>query len=249
MKTNVGLSGKKKKMENETNGRTMRAIVIFLLFVSCFLSHPFVAVSEVPESNLSRCPYDDVEKARNAYCMELANISPAGGRVLRNGLRLELQSRDRLVVLQDNCSTTEYAIRYFFESHLSDIGYFHVSVALYEGRAFLLVNDKTGEKTWLEASPVISPDKKRFVTMSMDLEASYNPNEIQVWRLEPSGPELEYSANFGEQWGPSDPFWKDKDTISFHKNVLDPDSPNQLISTPAILQRKEKRWEIYIPSP
>jgi len=225
-----------------------RPIVFFLLVVSGFLSPPQVLASEVSDSNFPRCPYDDLEKARIPYGRELANLSPAEGRTLRSGLRLELRSRDRLVVLEDDCSSTESAARYFFESHLVDIGYFLVKADLYEGRAFLLVDDKTGEKTWLNAPPVISPDKRRFVTTSMDLEAGYNPNEIQVWRLEPSGPKVEYSANFGEQWGPSDPFWKDSDTISFKKNVLHPGSPNQFLSTPAIMQRKENQWEIHIPS-
>lgn len=172
---------------------------------------------------------------------------PPGGRALRTGLRLELRSRDRAVVLEDDCTSTESAVRYFFESHLADIGYFLVKADLHEGRAFLLVNDKTGDKTWLKGPPVVSPDNKRFVTASMDLEAGYNPNEIQVWRLEPSGADLEYSANFGEQWGPSDPFWKDAETISFKKNVLDPGSPGQLLSAPAILRRNENRWELHIP--
>ena len=225
----------------------MRPIVLFLMLVSCFLSPPHVLASEVSESNFPRCPYDDMEKARTTYGRELANLSSAGGRALRIGLRLELRSRDRAVVLEDDCSSTESAVRHFFVSYLPDIGYFLVKADLYEGRAFLLVNDKTGDKTWLKGPPVVSPDNRRFVTASMDLEAGYNPNEIQVWRLEPSGPELEYSANFGEQWGPSDPSWKDAETISFKKNVLDPGSPGQLLSTPAILRRNENRWELHIP--
>lgn len=189
-----------------------------------------------------------MESARKRSISELANISPAGRRILRKGLFLELHTRDRLVVLEDNCSGNESSIRYFFEAHLTDIGFFHVKATLYEGIANLLVNDKTGKKTWLKAPPVVSPDKKRFVTMSMDLEAGYSPNEINIWRLEESGPELEYSENLGEEWGPSDPVWKDKETIGFKKNVLNPESPGQVISTRALLLRKGKKWEIHIPS-
>jgi hypothetical protein len=220
----------------------------FFLFLLCSLPHPSISASESPENNLSKCPQDDMESARKRYITELANISPGGTRILRKGLLLELHSRDRLVVLEDNCSGNESSIRYFFESHLTDIGYFHVKATLYEGIANLLVNDKTGKKTWLKAPPVISPDKKRFVTMSMDLEAGYNPNEINIWRLEQSGPELEYSENIGGEWGPSDPVWKDKETIGFKKNALNPESPGQVISTRALLLRKGKKWEIHIPS-
>jgi hypothetical protein len=223
--------------------------MIFLLFLPHFLIPPFVSASDSIDNNLSICPYDDMEKARNTYFREIANLSLAGGRALRNGLRLALQTRDLLVVLEDDCSAGESSIRYFFASYFADIGYFHVKASLYEGRASLLVNDKSGEITWLKAPPVISPDKKRFVTMSMDLEAGYNPNEIKVWRVEASGPELEYSANFGEQWGPSDPVWKDGDTIAFQKNILNPRSPGQLISVPALLKRKGETWEIHISSP
>jgi hypothetical protein len=225
----------------------MRAMVLFLVGICGFLSPPHVLASEVSESDFPRCPYDNLEKARTMYGRELANLTSAGGRALRTGLRLTLRSRDRAVVLEDDCSSTESAVRHFFESHLADIGYFLVKADLYEGRAFLLVNDKTGDKTWLKGPPVVSPDNRRFVAASMDLEAGYIPNEIQVWRLEPPGPKLEYSANFGEQWGPSDPSWKNADTISFKKNVLDPGSPSHLLSTPAILRRKGNQWELHIP--
>jgi hypothetical protein len=237
------------KMKREAMSRTVRAFMIFWIIIPHFLIPPFASASDSRDNNLSKCPYDDMEKARNTYFREIANLSPGGGRALRNGLRLELQTRDRFVVLEDDCSAEESSIRYFFVSYLADIGYFHVKATLYEGRSFLLVNDESGEKTWLKAPPVISPDKKRFVTMSMDLEAGYNPNEIKVWRLEASGPELEYSANFGEQWGPSDPVWKDEDTIAFQKNILNPKSPGQLISAPALLKRKGETWEIHISSP
>jgi hypothetical protein len=238
-----------KNRESRTMSRSFRAFMIFLLFNANFLIPPFVSESGSPDNNMSRCPYDDMEKTRNTHIREIANLSSSEGRALRKGLSLELMTRDRLVVLEDDCSAGESSIRYFFASHLADIGYFHVKANLYEGRAFLLVNDKTGEKTWLKAPPVISPDKKRFVTMSMDLEAGYNPNEIKVWRLEPSDPEVEYSANFGEQWGPSDPVWKDGNTIAFKKNILNPKSPGELISEPAILKREGETWEIHVSSP
>ena len=195
------------------NRCAFRSIFIssLLLFLSFSLSPSPVPALEDQNASLSLCPSDDIGPAREKHDRERDRISHAGGRVFRNGRRLALRSRDRLVVLEDDCSVSESAIRYLFEYHLSGPGYFQVGVSLHEGRETLLVNDRTGERTWLKAPPLISPDHKRFVTMSMDLEASYNPNEIQIWRLEPAGPVLEYSANFGEQWGPSDPVWKDLD--------------------------------------
>jgi hypothetical protein len=228
------------------NPSAFRSVLSSFLFLSLSfsLSPSPVPALEDQNANLSLCPYDDIEQARKKHDREHEKISHTGGRVFRNGWRLALQSRDRLVVLEDDCSVSESAIRYLFESHLAGPGYFQVGVSLYEGRGTLLVNDRTGGKTWLKAPPLISPDNKRFVTMSMDLEASYNPNEIQIWRLEPAGPVLEYSANFGEQWGPSDPVWKDMDTIEFTKNMLNPLVPNKLISNSMLLLRKGKTWEM-----
>lgn len=71
----------------------------------------------------------------------------------------------------------------------------------YEGHGFLLANARTGGRTTLTAVPVVSPDRSRFVTASVDLEVGYVPNLLQVWRLAETGPNREFELRGTQSWG------------------------------------------------
>ena len=73
----------------------------------------------------------------------------------------------------------------------------------YEGDAWLLVSRKNGARTRISGLPVVSPDKRRFVTGSYDLEADYNPNEVVVWKIGDDGSfKMEWKAE-PREWGPT----------------------------------------------
>jgi hypothetical protein len=116
---------------------------------------------------------------------------------LRDGEALELKD-----VLSNSYSE---AIRYSYRTWIDEIASHVVQYQLYEGHGYLLVNDATGLKTPIQGVPVVSPDRERFATGSMDLEAGYNPNEVQIWLLTPAGPRLEWSLS--PRWGPARLSW------------------------------------------
>lgn len=229
---------------------TLRSAIATFLFVFCLVAPASALPSESTDRDMSICSFENMQDARKHYSTEQTNISRTGGRggqVVRNKLQLQLRTRDGLVVLTDNCFDGESYVRYRFKAYLTDIGYFLIGVDGYEGHGFLLVNDRTGNKTDLEAMPVFSPDRKQFVTMSMDLDAGYHPNSIQIWQLDPSGPKLGYKVYFDNAWGPSDPVWIDNRTIEFKKNIL-VEHGSEYKSSRALLIKKDSTWEIKEPS-
>ncbi len=223
--------------------RSACILIAYLLFLSYLTMPALVSASEAMDKNLSKCPKEDIKDARKHYSEEQANIARAAGKVVRKGLRLELRTRDRLVVITDDCTNGESYARYSFVSHIADSGFYLISVTGWEGHGFDLINDRNGEITKLEGNPVFSPNRKRFVTMSMDLEAGYNDNSIQIWQLDSAGPKLEYQTDAGAAWGPSDPVWTDNRTIAFKKNTLI-EAGAKYQSSPALLIQKGNTWEI-----
>jgi hypothetical protein len=95
---------------------------------------------------------------------------------------------------------------------------------MYEGRYYVIVDMVSGKTTELQSFPVVSPDGRRFVTASADFEAGDSANELQIWKVTPSGPQLEWSMRPGSDlnhpnpavlsWGPIRPRWRDQATVS-----------------------------------
>ena len=100
-----------------------------------------------------------------------------------------------------------------------------VEVGYYEGGTFLLVNDSSGADVAIDSPPEFSPDNRRFVTASSDLESNYDPNRIAVWVLTDSVPIQEWSIE-PENWGPVAPRWLGNSLIRFRIDTL----PNEMYS-------------------
>jgi len=103
---------------------------------------------------------------------------------------------------------------YSYVGHLQPIAHHLVEVQYYEGRSFLLINERTGRRTVVAGEPSISPDSSRIATTSVDLEAEYDPTEIAVWRVEADSLVLEWRldprtvvTHADSAWGPADADW------------------------------------------
>jgi hypothetical protein len=131
-------------------------------------------------------------------------------RRMENGLLLKLDSGGD-VVLRDIEGDEDLA-RYRLAGWNERLHAYEVAVAYYEGGTNLLVDARTGRQTKIWGMPVVSPDGRRFVALSMDLEAAYDPNGIQVWRSGGDSLEVEWQAELA--WGPSDPRWLNDSTFS-----------------------------------
>lgn len=95
---------------------------------------------------------------------------------------------------------------YNFDRYFSKIGYVLLHVQYYEGDAWTLVNRKNGHKTWLGGLPYFSPDMRSFLTASADLEAHYNFNGMEYYKLGIDTPILQFLLPI-TNWGPSSLQW------------------------------------------
>jgi hypothetical protein len=103
------------------------------------------------------------------------------------------------------------------------LGYHLVKRTYYEGRDYLLINSSTGHRTALPDTPVISPGGRRVLVASMDYEAGYEPNLLQVWRVTRDSLVREWELETGEYppargWGASDPVWRSDAAVELMKN-------------------------------
>ena len=132
------------------------------------------------------------------------------------------------------------AQHYFFRDYLRGRGYFLIQALLYEDAGYYMVNNQTGEKSFLQDLPILSPDKTKLVTIRYDLV--YLPrNTIQIWRFDPGRLIKEWEFDAENKWGPAGGVWLDTDTISFTKKILKRDY--SCIDVPMILKKGPGGWK------
>lgn len=142
---------------------------------------------------------------------------------LKNGSRKKLCGEPKI-----NYSYS--APTYIFSGYIPKLGYwFHGGYM--EGSIGLVVDEETGEgiKT-LMGKPVVSPNGKKFVSTSIDLDASYNHNGFEVWEKTEGSYSLklrfilEDYANPNRPkifWGATDPVWVNDNSFYFVKSTAD----------------------------
>ena len=178
--------------------------------------------------------------------LERIALRTAEGKVSRQGPALRIQLLDgRITVYHDDTTPGMKFALPRYAGYLKPIHSHVVHRYPYEGvGGNWVVDDSTGDSTWVFGDPVASPDGKRFVLTSMQGEASYDAGLIEVWRMVGRKPEKEFSFDTtNEPWEASDPVWRDSVTIDFLKNThSSPGDP--YIETPACLSRTGTTWAL-----
>ena len=97
--------------------------------------------------------------------------------VTREGNILRLHTDGGIVTFVDRIHAEEGYAKYYLVDRLRPAhDYFYLIRAIgYEGSSYVLVNKKTGQTINLFGIPIFSPDGKRFVDLSLDLDAGYHP--------------------------------------------------------------------------
>jgi hypothetical protein len=78
------------------------------------------------------------------------------------------------------------------------------------------MDKKDGSKKYIWGQPVISPDNKRFISYSCDIDAGYNYNGIQLFEINGRKADLKWQKEIG-LWGPDEVRWKDVNTLYIKK--------------------------------
>ena len=141
-------------------------------------------------------------------------------------------------------------VRHVDRGPVPRLGYQLVERVYYEGSDFALVNRANGHRTWIEVAPLVSPGGTRVLAASMDYEAGYSPNLIQVWRVAPDSLVREWELRTGEYapatgWGASDTTWINDTTVELVKNeVVDPRGPDLRRSRVRLVRTPQAGWAL-----
>lgn len=101
-----------------------------------------------------------------------------------------------------------------------------VYIGLYEGDAMFLLNKNSGKVLWIYSEPILSPSKKYFVSHSGDLEAGYNSNGIQLFKIQGANVVEIWTKDIAE-WEPSEVKWENDSTIAIKQTFFNWDNTEE----------------------
>ena len=162
----------------------------------------------------------------------------------REGKILKLQTNAGTVTFEDRINVGEGSAKYYLVSIRDTLGYFYlIRLFGYEGRGHILIDKKTGQTINLYSMPLFSPDGKKFVDTSLDLEAGYMPNLIRIFKSDGDKFAKEWEHDYQGMKGPANPVWLDNGAIVFFEVTFDkvPTVAN-LKKKPFIVEWKNNQW-------
>lgn len=134
-------------------------------------------------------------------------------RVRRSRFRLLFTlNNEQQAVVQDDTSATDEATTHCYWGELPEAHQWVVFVGQWEGSHVLLVDQRTGQQTPVWGQPVVSPNKKYLLAYSLDMEAGYNPNGLQLFRVTATGLTRVWALPIA-QWGPLEVRWLSNQSV------------------------------------
>jgi hypothetical protein len=163
----------------------------------------------------------------------------------REGKFLRLETDKGTVVFEDRINVGEGSAKYYLMSLRNNRGTFYlVRMFGYEGKGYILVDKTTGQSIDLYRIPKFSPDGKKFVDVSLDLEAGYAPNLIRIHKKVGKEFSKDWELIFQGMKGPANPVWLNDSAVVFFEVTFDdvPIAAN-LKKKPFIIEWKNDRWD------
>ncbi len=164
-----------------------------------------------------------------ARAIEAQQLRQSAGRARRqNGaLQLRLSSGRWLTVAND--TTSEWPSWFEYLGYLKSMEHFVLWQQHPEGNSIRLVNASNGKAVSVDDMPIVSPDRRRFLTASLDLESGFNPNRLVVWRLKPDT--ILQEATFGaDDWGADSVVWFSPTAFRFSRMSQSQDGSLHMLS-------------------
>ncbi|WP_444928151.1 hypothetical protein ACJJI4_11445 [Microbulbifer sp. TRSA002] len=110
---------------------------------------------------------------------------------------------------------------------------------LWEAHSYILLDLRNGHEYSLAGYPLLSPQGGYLFVAEQDLDAGFNENALQVYKLSENTLDLLYELK-PENWGPEQAYWTTENAVSFTQKQLNPNyfsNENQpfYIETKAVL--------------
>ena len=217
-----------------------KSFFLFLLFLVTFL------ISIIPDISFAKAVDNPELVAREA-----AQIEKHKENVKRDGDTLILKSKSGTYIsMKDSPRCRNYATCFSFEfvDYFKDVGFYLVQSYYLEGGQFTMVSESSGKKYLIHELPMLSPDRRRLITIPDDTDAGYDENGIFIWRIEGNEliPEFTYRPKGYVQYR----FvrWKDNKFIELKKWLYSSKglcSETHFMLVPADLKKEDDGWKLY----
>jgi hypothetical protein len=212
-----------------------------LLLVACAGRGTAPGLSPAPADAYAPCWAPDSAVAEGGQhsercwrAVEADLLARSDGGATRTEEGIVVRTGQGVEVMEDDTASADEFVRYRYGGYLPAVHQHLVHADYYEGGAVVAVDARTGNQADLLALPAVSPDSLRLAAANVDLVAAYTSSGLQVWRVTPTGLELEWALDGGGRWGASAPHWLSPDRVTFVFHTLD-ESTMELRGRPAVL--------------
>lgn len=127
-------------------------------------------------------------------------------------LQFHLGNGGDSLFVSDSAAVDDTYKSFRYMGSYANIPYWLVGVSYWEGGGIFLLNKNDGHKIHVFGPPMFSPDKKYFISYSLDMYAGYINNGIELYEIK-GGKVLEKWSKLVNDWGPDDVRWKNDSLI------------------------------------
>ena len=178
---------------------------VLALFATASTAFAYIGPPEL-EVGVEECVGQNLNTFRCARGIEKKMLLGQKFPIRRAGNTLIIRTATKTVRLIDNNSENgNESISYSYLGRISAIRSHIVYVQYYEGGSYMAVNEQSALAAYPSGFPVVSPNKQHFFSISEDMFAGYDPNNVEVWRV--TAKTFYRAANFELEWGPRSAMW------------------------------------------
>jgi hypothetical protein len=161
----------------------------------------------------SKAQFSRLPSATNTAA-EKSRLAATQGRVVRRKgqLIITLANSKALRLTDSSTDNPDTDVAYRFAGSIPELQSWAVQVGLWENGYTLLIDQLTGRQTKAWSRPVVSPDRKHFITCQSELVFG-DENGIQYWAIRNKAPVMLWQQVI-EDWGPEEARWIDNSSIA-----------------------------------
>lgn len=125
----------------------------------------------------------------------------------------------------------------------------------FEGNTWLLFDRATGRVFDVGGYPLFSPDGRRFIAASEDLDAGYSPTVFDLYDVTEQGARLAFRHRSPRQpeapglWAARGVCWTGDDSVAYRRTHVSPSDEQTYIERPRTLSLRDGKWRIELPAP
>jgi len=178
---------------------------------------------------------------------ETRALAGAAGHVTRRGdtLRIAGTGKVSALLVDDTTGGEDYhVLRY--DGRIAGTPFHGVALSYFEGRAYLLVHERTAKQSRVDARPLPSPSGRWLATASFDLEAGFDPNALAILRADDDTVVTAWSIQ-PSRWGPDTTRWRGDDTLLVVQRWATDSGPGHYERREARVVRRASGWSLEPP--